>query len=89
MRGPAEQFFADPGFVLHEYCHVLRQWAPGRLSVSRYLLESLRVGYWRNRFEVEAREFAAREAPRVARLLASAEDRLALVELAQIGRAHV
>ena len=65
LRGSAEDFFADPGLVLHEYCHVLRQWAPGRLSAWRYVVEWLRAGYRRNRFEVEARAFAAAELPRV------------------------
>jgi hypothetical protein len=87
LRGSAADFFADPALVLHEYCHVIRQWAPGRLSVLRYLAESLRRGYWRNRFEVEARCFAARERPgfetRLAEARRLAEDRLALVELAR------
>lgn len=84
LRGSADDFFADPGFVLHEYCHVLQQWAPGRLSALRYVMESARSGYRRNRFEIEARAFAAAELPRVTRRLAEArrlaEDRLALVE---------
>jgi len=71
LRGSAEEFFADPELVLHEYCHVLQQWAPGRLSVLRYLGESLRHGYWHNRFEVEARAFAARELPRFEQRLAA------------------
>ena len=45
--------------MLHEYCHVLRQWEPGLLTIARYVLEWLRRGYWDNRFEIEAREFAA------------------------------
>lgn len=64
LRGAAEDFFADPGLVLHEYCHVLEQWGVGRLSVLLYVGESLRRGYRANRFEVEARAFAARERPR-------------------------
>jgi hypothetical protein len=87
LRGRADDFFADPELVLHEYCHVLQQWAPGRLSVLSYLGESLRHGYWHNRFEVEARAFAARELPafetRLAEARRLAEDRLALVELAR------
>ena len=71
LRGSAEEFFADPELVLHEYCHVLQQWAPGRLSVPRYLGESLRHGYWHNRFEVEARAFAARELPQFEQRLAA------------------
>jgi hypothetical protein len=87
LRGSADNFFADPELVLHEYCHVLEQWDRRRLSVLRYLGESLRRGYWQNRFEVEARRFAARELPgfetRLAEARRLAEDRLALVELAR------
>ena len=72
LRGRAEDFFADPEFVLHEYCHVLNQWDTRRLSIFRYLREWLRVGYWRNAFEVEARTFAAREVGRCRQLLAAA-----------------
>jgi hypothetical protein len=52
-------FIANPEFLLHEYFHVLRQWQPGKLTRWRYLTESARRGYWANRFEQEAREFAA------------------------------
>jgi len=55
----ADAFFANPSLLLHEYWHVIGQWQRGRLTVPRYLLESLRRGYWNNRFEVEARAFAA------------------------------
>jgi hypothetical protein len=58
LRGSAAEFFGNPWLMLHEYCHVLHQWQPGRLTVRRYLIECLRRGYWNNRFEVEAREFA-------------------------------
>jgi hypothetical protein len=58
LSGSAHDFFTDPGLMLHEYCHVVRQWRPRRLTILRYLLEWLRRGYWDNRFEVEAREFA-------------------------------
>jgi Domain of unknown function (DUF4157) len=58
LRGSAAEFFANPWLVLHEYCHVIHQWQRGRLTVARYLIECLRHGYWNNRFEVEAREFA-------------------------------
>ena len=75
LRGRADDFFADPEFVLHEYCHVLRQWDTGRLSVLRYLHEWLRVGYWHNVYEVEARAFAARECGRCRGLLAAARGR--------------
>ncbi|HEV2229532.1 MAG TPA: DUF4157 domain-containing protein [Steroidobacteraceae bacterium] len=59
LRGGADAFFADPRLVLHEYWHVIGQWRRGTLTVPRYLLECLRRGYWNNRFEVEARAFAA------------------------------
>lgn len=62
LRGDADSFFADPWLMLHEYCHVLIQWEPGTLTAMRYVLECLRRGYWMNRFEVEAREFADRHA---------------------------
>jgi Domain of unknown function (DUF4157) len=58
LRGSAADFFANPALVLHEYCHVLRQWGSGRLTSAGYLLECVKRGYWHNRFEVEAREFA-------------------------------
>jgi len=59
LRGSAADFFTDPVLMLHEYCHVLKQWEPRLLTTGRYLLEWLRRGYWDNRFEIEAREFAA------------------------------
>jgi hypothetical protein len=58
LTGSAADFFGDPSLMLHEYCHVLLQWQPGRLTSTKYVLEWLRRGYWDNRFEVEAREFA-------------------------------
>jgi len=59
LRGGAAAFFEDPALMLHEYCHVLKQWEPGLLTTTRYIGEWLRRGYWDNRFEIEAREFAA------------------------------
>lgn len=53
------EFAAKPEVLLHEYFHVLRQWGTGRLTRWRYLAESARCGYWANRFEREARAFAA------------------------------
>ena len=58
LRGSAADFFQNPSLMLHEYCHVLKQWEPRTLTVTRYLLECVRRGYWNNRFEIEAREFA-------------------------------
>jgi len=62
LRGAAQDFFDDPWLMLHEYCHVLKQWEPGDLTLARYCLEWLRNGYRNNRFEVEARAFADRHA---------------------------
>jgi hypothetical protein len=53
------QFVADPGLLLHEYFHVVRQWRTGYLTRWRYLRESVRRGYWANRYEREARDFTA------------------------------
>jgi len=58
LRDSAEAFWSDPQLILHEYFHVLRQWQPRRLTVLKYIVESMRQGYWNNRFEIEAREFA-------------------------------
>jgi hypothetical protein len=69
LRGSAAEFFADPWLMLHEYCHVIRQWQEGSLTVPRYLAECLRRGYWNNRFEVEARQFADANVARLRALL--------------------
>ena len=58
LLGSATDFFQNPWLMLHEYYHVLKQWETGALTVPRYLLESMLRGYWRNRFEIEARGFA-------------------------------
>ena len=63
------EFCADAELMLHEYCHVLHQWLPRRLTRSRYLIESMRHGYEHNRFEREARCFAASELNRLQALL--------------------
>jgi hypothetical protein len=65
LRGSAAEFFADPELVLHEYFHVLRQWADGRMTLVRYLLAWLKAGYWNNPFEIEARRFATRHKRRL------------------------
>jgi hypothetical protein len=69
LRDSAVDFWRDPELVLHEYFHVLRQWQPRRLTIRRYLLESLRHGYWQNCFEIEAREFASGQLARYRRAL--------------------
>jgi hypothetical protein len=50
---------------LHEYCHVLHQWRTRELTRLRYVIELLRRGYWHNRFEIAARDFASRELERL------------------------
>lgn len=59
LAAGGDEFVSDPELMLHEYFHVVRQWNPGRLTRARYLLEAARTGYWNNRFEREARMFAA------------------------------
>jgi hypothetical protein len=73
LRGAAAPFFADPNIVLHEFFHVLGQWEPRRLTVWKYLVELFRRGYWDNRFEIEAREFADDHRHRYCALLARHE----------------
>jgi hypothetical protein len=70
LRGSGKEFFADGPLLLHEYFHVLRQWATGDLTIGRYLAECFRRGYWDNRYEIEAREFTATEIFRYRALLA-------------------
>jgi hypothetical protein len=60
LRGSAKDFWGDPELILHEYFHVIRQWQPRQLTIWRYLIECARNGYWNNRYEIEARAFAAR-----------------------------
>jgi uncharacterized protein DUF4157 len=69
LRGSAADFFQNPSLMLHEYCHVLKQWEPRTLTLWRYFAEWLRRGYWNNRFEIEAREFAAANRYRLQALL--------------------
>lgn len=57
LAGSLASFVRDPELVLHEYFHVLVQWNTRRLTAWRYLIELLRRGYQRNRYEVEARAF--------------------------------
>lgn len=71
LRGSAQAFFADPALMLHEYFHVLRQWNRGRLSVMGYVAEWRRNGYWRNRYERQARRFVAMRLPSFEREVSS------------------
>jgi hypothetical protein len=69
LRGTVDDFASDPALVLHEFFHVMEQWRPRRLTRRGYLWEWLRRGYAANRFEVEARDFAARNLGRFLQLL--------------------
>lgn len=51
-----EKFLADEEWVKHERCHVRQYKKYGFVGfLVRYLWESIRHGYYNNRFEVEAR----------------------------------
>jgi Domain of unknown function (DUF4157) len=52
-----EEFLADECWVNHELCHVKQFREHGYVVfLIKYLWESLRVGYYNNKYEVEARE---------------------------------
>jgi hypothetical protein len=53
-----ELTIADERLLLHEWRHVA-QFGASKTFPILYLWESLRRGYWNNRFEVEARAYAA------------------------------
>ena len=55
---PCDDFFNDHLTVLEEYYHVLEQWNTGRLNRFKYLWQSFLHGYEKNKYEVEAQEFA-------------------------------
>lgn len=74
LADSAASFWCDPELLLHEYFHVVRQWQVGHLTVVRYLIECARRGYWLNRYETEARAFAAEHSARLRKLLAARAD---------------
>ena len=52
-----EDFLKNKKWVRHELCHVQQFQQYGFIGfIVRYLIESVRHGYYNNRFEVEARE---------------------------------
>lgn len=56
-----EQFLADAEWVAHEQAHLRQYQEHGLLPfLWKYLVESARVGYYQNKYEVEAREEARR-----------------------------
>jgi hypothetical protein len=51
-----EAFLNDSGWVAHELCHIRQFQEHGYLRfLWLYLRESMRVGYYNNKYEVEAR----------------------------------
>jgi hypothetical protein len=56
-----EEFLADAEWVAHEQVHLRQYKEHGLLPfLWKYLVESARVGYYANKYEVEAREEARR-----------------------------
>ena len=53
----------EPELLLHEFRHV-QQFSEGRTFPFRYIWESLRRGYYANRYEADARSYAARRLSR-------------------------
>lgn len=52
-----ETFLKDDGWVAHELCHIRQFREHGYFRfLWLYLKESMRVGYYNNKYEVEARE---------------------------------
>ncbi|MFD2246434.1 hypothetical protein [Pontibacter ruber] len=52
-----ETFLRDEGWVAHELCHIRQFQEHGYVRfLWLYLRESMRVGYYNNKYEVEARE---------------------------------
>lgn len=55
------EFLADPEWVAHELVHIRQFREHGFFPfLAKYLVESARVGYHQNKYEVEAREEARR-----------------------------
>ncbi len=52
-----KEFLADTGWVCHELKHVQQYREHGFIRfMARYLIEWVKKGYYKNKFEVEARE---------------------------------
>jgi hypothetical protein len=57
LKGSLNDFWNSPGMTLEEYYHVLKQWNTNQLTEIKYAIESLKHGYWQNKFELEAWDF--------------------------------
>jgi hypothetical protein len=52
-----EDFLKDKNWVKHEMCHIDQFKKYGYFNfIAKYLIESIRRGYYNNKYEVEARE---------------------------------
>jgi hypothetical protein len=52
-----EEFLSNPQWLRHELCHIRQFEEHGfALFILKYLLESLRHGYYNNKYEREARQ---------------------------------
>jgi hypothetical protein len=59
-----EAFLADESWVKHELCHIAQYRQYGRAGfILRYMFESIRKGYYHNRFEAEARKAESNTEP--------------------------
>ena len=57
-----QQFLTNAKWVRHELCHIEQYKQHGfMVFLFNYLWESIKVGYYKNKFEVEAREAEATE----------------------------
>ncbi len=57
-----ENFLKNKPWVAHELCHVRQFQEHGYLKfLWLYLIESIKVGYYNNKFEVEARQAGTKE----------------------------
>src|SRR5688572_31135874 len=58
-----EEFLKDQYWVEHELCHVQQYKDNGLFGfLSKYLIESCKVGYYANKFEAEARQVGKEKA---------------------------
>jgi hypothetical protein len=56
-----EDFLKDESWVKHELCHIMQFRKYGFFRfIYKYLLESLKHGYYNNKYEVEARSAEAK-----------------------------
>lgn len=52
----SEEFLSNERWVKHELCHIQQFQRYGYINfIARYLAESIRKGYYNNKYEVEAR----------------------------------